>query len=365
MCTKRLASQLLGSVVLVALGVPAAGAGGAPLPAMGERDRVGVMAVPELEISLADEVPNVGYGPLRLGLQSPAQSLRLGLTPRTPSTLPQGGIDAHVTGTWVNIWCYSESEGYRVDGEQLQTGFGLGYGLTDSTKVDFEYQLRTRFGGVMDPFIEGFHDLFGLDQGGRKDFPRNELAVEFEATPGRPAYSREGGDLDVYASQLKLTLEQTVTPGDGAIPALGCALTMASDLGQADGVKGGGPVQLGATVSAAKRCGDFYGYLALGFAWYGEQEVGEIELHATQLSALIAIEWRAFRRTSVVVQYMVGQGAVKDSLGAFSDPSHEITLGLKTELGSGTVLELGFLENLVTYDNSPDFGVHLGVTHRF
>jgi hypothetical protein len=42
-----------------------------------------------------------------------------------------------------------------------------------------------------------------------------------------------------------------------------------------------------------------------------------------------------------------------------------VTLGWRGEILERTVLEIGLIENVVTYDNSPDFGVHIGLAYRF
>lgn len=45
-------------------------------------------------------------------------------------------------------------------------------------------------------------------------------------------------------------------------------------------------------------------------------------------------------------------------------PTHEITLGWKGEVARDAVLEIGLVENVITFDNSPDFGVHGGFSYR-
>jgi hypothetical protein len=65
-----------------------------------------------------------------------------------------------------------------------------------------------------------------------------------------------------------------------------------------------------------------------------------------------------------MVQYLFTEGVAED-LGDLSSPSHEITLGAKWEVIQGTVLEFGLIENVITLGNSPDFGIHFGITSRF
>ena len=52
-------------------------------------------------------------------------------------------------------------------------------------------------------------------------------------------------------------------------------------------------------------------------------------------------------------------------LRAYRDPTVEVTLGAKWEFLAGTVAELGLIENVLFFDNSPDFGIHFGVSRRF
>ena len=50
---------------------------------------------------------------------------------------------------------------------------------------------------------------------------------------------------------------------------------------------------------------------------------------------------------------------------SFSELSHEVTVGWKWEIILGQILEVGLIENIITFDNSPDFGFHVGYSWRF
>lgn len=67
---------------------------------------------------------------------------------------------------------------------------------------------------------------------------------------------------------------------------------------------------------------------------------------------------------SFVLQYLGSQDVAKN-LGVSSDTSNEIVFGWKWEVQEAGVLEIGLLENIVSFDNSPDFGVHAAWTQRF
>ena len=60
----------------------------------------------------------------------------------------------------------------------------------------------------------------------------------------------------------------------------------------------------------------------------------------------------------------VNTGVAKDFY-EFSKATYEVILGCKYRFHQRTVFEFGLIENYVHYDNTPDFGFHFGITHRF
>ncbi len=45
--------------------------------------------------------------------------------------------------------------------------------------------------------------------------------------------------------------------------------------------------------------------------------------------------------------------------------SNEVTVGYKWKLRKKGSLEIGAIENISSFDNSPDFGVHVGFSQPF
>jgi thiol-disulfide isomerase/thioredoxin len=304
----------------------------------------------------------VGYGPLDLPSQSPFQALRLGLSPRTPSTLGRGQFEARFRATWVNLWA-PEAPDFVFDYEQLQTNIGLVYGFSDTLQFELGIETRSRFGGGMDSFIQEFHDLFNIDQNGRDDVPRGDFTFDIGPSDGNPGFSLTGDDKGIYSTSLLFTLQHNVTCGTEKLPAIAYAFTLRTELKNED-LEGGSPLDIGAWLSASERFGTFYLYGTLGYTLFGRDDFRTVELRDDQLSALVAIEWRFKPRASLLIQYLVTEGVAKD-LGDLTSPSHEITLGAKWEVVNGTVLEFGLIENVITLGNSPDFGIHFGITSRF
>ena len=314
---------------------------------------------------------HVGYGPPNLTSQSPFQSLRLALVPRTPSTLARGQFDVRATATWANIWANDDEFfdpmagefGNRfLDFEMLHTSVSLAYGVTDTLELELQLEDRRRFGGAMDSFIQSFHDFFGIDQDGRDQVPKDQFVIFLDPGGGQPTVSLDSGDRGSFSRNVLFTVQHNVTCGTAKWPAFSYAFTGRWTKWSDDLVGGG--LDFSGSVAAARRLGKFYVYLTLGLAHYGSNSFRGIELRNSQFSGLAVGEWRFRPRTSFLLQWLVSEGAAP-GYDPFSKPSHEVTLGWKREIIQQGVLEVGLVENVVTFDNSPDLGFHLGYTQRF
>ena len=105
-------------------------------------------------------------------------------------------------------------------------------------------------------------------------------------------------------------------------------------------------------------------YGAFEYMFHGLNEWESLELEEEQAAGLLAIEYRDKPTRAWILQYQVTEGfaAVVDP---FDAPAHEFYLGWKNEFFPGRVLELGIIENAFLPDNSPDFGLHAGISYRF
>jgi len=311
---------------------------------------------------------NVGYGPLALHAQSPFQSLRLAMRPRAPSTLGKGQFQLRGTTTWVNLWNVDdpapqgEEARFFLDAELLQLALSVEYGITDTVEIEVEVQDRSRFGGIMDGFIEGFHDLVGIEQNGRDLHPRDRLDVRLRPE-GEAEVTLDGRDRGSYTRSVQATLQHNLTCGTRRFPALSYSFTSRYETLDVR-LSEGSPWVFGASVAAAHRFGRSYLYATLGYGRFGRNVFRGIQLDDTQFSWMLAFERRLVTRVSLLVQYLWTQGVIRD-FGPFSEPSNEITLGFKWEVRDRGTFEIGLIENIIEFDNSPDLGFHFGYTQRF
>jgi hypothetical protein len=307
-------------------------------------------------------VSQIGYGPLHLPSQAPAQVLRLGLRPRTPSTIAEGQYELLWTESFANIFNYEEND-YRLDYLTLNSTLALAYGVSDTFEVELALGNLSRTDSYLDPVTDAFHDLFGLGDSGRDQFPERDNVIDLEPKDGSPDIEDRSSGSE--ATHVTLTAQHNLTCGTDVWPALAWSVSTRWDAGGDAELEGSSDFSAGLSVSAAKRLGEeVYVYLGAAYNWYGPDESRGLALKDEQWGGLVAFEWAYRPRRSWVLEYLVNEGAA-ESRDPFDHTTHEVHLGWKAEVRRGTVLEIGLIENIINEDNSPDFGLHFGLRHRF
>lgn len=303
----------------------------------------------------------LGLGPLRLSSQSPGQSLRLGLVPHTPADLATGEWKFYAGASWVNVWAYEQT--HELDFESLTSEALLAYGLDDDWAIEAGAASRVTFGGRMDSFIQGFHDLFGLDQEGRDQAPRNRTYVRIDANDSQPGLLL--GDEEMQGNRLfnlRGAVLYTLSHGHDAWPAAAIACTLQAPIGERRGYDGG-LIDVSLDLSLAKAYGGLVVYGSVAWTRFGADKLYDLDLHRSNWAGFGALEWRVTQDWSLLVQYLVSQGVAPD-LYSLSKPSHELTFGTQVRVGRHTIMQLGVIENVFIFDNSPDFGIHLALEMR-
>jgi hypothetical protein len=79
---------------------------------------------------------------------------------------------------------FSEHSGTRetiiIDGESYRAQLQLRYGLSQDIEVGIEVPYLSHDRGGLDSFIENWHDLWGLPDGGRPAFPQDQLLISYQ-----------------------------------------------------------------------------------------------------------------------------------------------------------------------------------------
>jgi hypothetical protein len=307
------------------------------------------------------ELFNVGYGPLRFRSQSVFQSLRLGALPDPPTYLPRGHWEARETFEWSRMW--AQTPDYFLDFDTWSSGHSVAYGAGDWTQVELGVVQTGWSRGKLDGFVRGFHKAFGIDQGGRDQAQKGEFAFQVRDRRRGTTVVVDDHDEQAVTEQLVVSVHTILTPGTEELPAVAWSLTAKANLRDTEQIDGDG-LDFATSVSFSKQVGDFHAYATLAIAWYGRETFYGIDLKPFTVSVVCALEWRASDGFSLILQHQWTQGAVRD-LASFSEPSNEISLGAKVLVSDRLLIEVSVVENIVNFDNSPDFGLHTGVTVQF
>ncbi len=310
----------------------------------------------------SSSVRNLGMGPLLLRGQSVFQILRLSLIPMGVGELEKGHWQVDVTTTWTNHWAWKRNK-YLVDGEHLRTGFFVKYALTDWLHVRLEIPFLMRGGGLLDGPIMWFHNTFGFGQAGRDSFEKNRIATVLWRKDGG-IYVLDTRDTWIGIEDIVLSASVRLTQGNTWVPRTSLSVHLKVPTGNKEQLFGSGGVDGGIAVCASKRIWKLYGYLGLQYTLFTGEEIAGIPMRPYQLSVFSSVEYPWTDRFSLIVQEVMNTGPAKDFY-QFSQVTNEVTFGMKAEFLPNTFLEFGLIENLFHFDNSPDFGLHFGLSRKF
>ncbi len=306
---------------------------------------------------------NTGLGPFWLESEAPMAQERLGVRVVSPAVLGKGRWRVGGALTTVNTFAWDQEDfQYLVDSESATTRLSVAVGLGAGLEISLEGDQRRRYGGILDPLIQGFHDLVGQDQSGRDLFPDGSFAIELTPLAG-PSYVLGSEGKGDFARGLRVALQQQVTEGGSRMPSLGWRLELRESLVADDVVADSLDVSL--TALAAKRWGRFVLYGNLGYMHWGEESFGPFPLAEDQVSFSAAFEWLArTERHAWLLQYL-RNGGLLSSYRPFDEPSNEIAVGWKGNLGANGELEAAVIENFGTSTNTPDLGFHAAYFWRW
>jgi len=298
---------------------------------------------------------NMGPGPLEISSESPGQSVRYSPVPSIPGKIIPGSIEMSLGGSWANVWTSSDRN--NLDYEILHTRFSLSYGATPRLLLTAAYEKREYFGGAMDDFLIWFHDLFSIEQDGRDTVPRNEAHYLFRDAQGHVIV--DSNDIEVFDNDaIQVGGSYLLTPGSRFWPAISLNATVSRGI-ETPLIGSGSPVDIALGVGLSKRWArKWVSYHSFTYIRFGQDELPYFSLKNNGFSMVNAVIWEWRPAVSFPLQFMYTTGVIKDSPN-LKDPSYEAHLGMKWKMKRYGRLEVALIENVINYDNSPDFGIHL------
>ena len=303
----------------------------------------------------------VGLGPLAPGSGTPTSGFRLIHVPAAPATLGEGQWEVAWHSDWANYFG-SDGESYLLDYETVRVRLAGAYGLSARTQIGFSASASYQGGGALDAFIQNFEKAVGAVNHERLAAPRDRYLIRVRYPDGT-VREVSGGDAGWSGEHATCTLRHTIHQGSSSAPALAGSVSVKLPVHSSRTGRPEGSVDIGADLSVAQRLGRFNLYGGASLVYFGESDAPAMTMHPTQGSLLLAGEYRATPRTSVIAQVIISSPFAQ-GLGDFSERTREVAIGFKHLIAPDFVLEASVEENLLVFGNSADVAFHAGITWR-
>ncbi|WP_298039703.1 DUF3187 family protein [uncultured Desulfuromonas sp.] len=282
--------------------------------------------------------------------------------------LPAGRTSALLTVDLASNYTEStrDREQIVLDGETYRFDLALRCGLSPTLEVRADIPYISHRGGFLDGFIEDFHDLFGLPQGGRDKAPRNRLLYSYvrdgrqeialeENTEGLgdvrlsgawQLYEEEGGlrSATVFGSLKLPTGDSDRLLGSGSTDlafGLSGSLATLSSWGPIRAWGGGGLLLMTEGDLLPQQQNQAAGFGALGAGW-------------------APLPWLAFKLQLDGHTSFYGGSDFEE----VDFPSMQVVMGGTLGLAPETALDIAVVEDIAV-NTAPDAVFHFALRHNF
>ena len=319
-------------------------------------DCAGPMRLPAIGLFQSSQYTPIIYGPLEIRNKKWMYSL---------------------SSYWVNIWAYNieaereyqkgeppesfpfEFGSYLMDMETISMEHSLAYGLTERWEMELSIPVHFIGGGVLDRFIETFHDSFGVDQHRRDYMPRNRVQIFFTETDGTQRWLN-GSDAEGTAlGNVSLTTGYKVRRIYPPIAIrLGVKLPTSTDkipLNQT-----GFDISIQYSTALNLYAGRIYHGAAM--VWY--QNTGYPPAKFRKWRLISSTTYELPTRHGFSFLFHCVSNTPSADFPKLDEFTLELTLGMRLRW-SVYQCDIGFIENMFWYDNSPDFGIFFGLKRSF
>ena len=284
---------------------------------------------------------------------------------RSASLTEAGGFEWIITSNIANNFTTNKSgaESIAIDGETWRTSITATYGLTDRFEIGIEVPFIRHTGGSLDGAIEGWHDLFGLPNGGRDKVARDQLVYAWisESVTQADFRSSASGVGDT-------TLHLGYRLGNSAKRNWSLRAGVKLPTGDPDKLTGSDSTDFFASLHMTQA--DLFGrsslvfHGSLGAISIGDGNVGESQLEDWVAFGSASVVWQPWQRVSLKTQVDFNSPLYNSRLRELGDASVQLGLGGTIRLTDRTLLDIALIEDIVT-DTSPDVVFHLGLRTNF
>lgn len=287
------------------------------------------------------------WGPVELGNQYPLALQQPSMRPKRAAVTDLGTTAFSFTTAWSNTSIREDN--YVVDDETFSVEASLKYGLARDWQISLLVPMRSEGGGILDSFIDGWHQAFGLPRGDRPRMDDNERHVSGRDHGGRFDLGETGFGLGSPELGASYCFEE------GSCAGLTVGLpSPSSNFGQ----------QAFALGVDYARSFDFesWSWSLGGSLWfYGDQSIDSVQYRPLVPAAFAVAEyvydpvWHFFASL---------WGGLQGTEGIEGHPAGLLYLdvGTRIRLGDGRSLDIVLRENPYPGDGTTDLSLVVGLT---
>jgi hypothetical protein len=271
---------------------------------------------------------------------------------RSADTAPTRSFNLAVHSAVANHFALDadSNEFLNLDGETVRLALDLRFGLWQDWELQLEVPWLEHSGGELDKFIDDWHDLWGMPDGGRDGVPRDLLNYRY-ATPGFDTQLLEDSS---GLGDVSLVLSRAVYRHGNAVASL--ALGYKFGTGDEDDFLGSGADDV---FVAVRFSGEHLSDLPLtwhgqlGYLRAGESDIWEDLQDQNMWFAGLAVDWRLFERWSLIAQLDSHAGPLDSDLKQLGGEAYLATFGARWRFAENWSLDASVVED-IRVETAPD-----------
>nr|WP_320117762.1 DUF3187 family protein [uncultured Marinifilum sp.] len=249
------------------------------------------------------------------------------------------------------------------DGEMYRNDIRLRYGLSDRFELSICLPLVRHSGGVMDSFISGWHEAFGLPGKARETMQNYNLTYLYQENDQTIVSMKDGklkiGDISLLmgTSLLKTKNHFMALRGFVKLPT-----------GAKQDLVGSGTCDFGAQISATiypnKRLNKFTWFYSLAYLRIGSGALLEDKVTRNIAFGNCGFAWYLGKRFVPKLQFDYHSALYKQSITKqLGNSSVQLVLGSDYFVSKKLILSASFTEDLIV-NTSPDFVLQFGLSYQ-
>lgn len=295
-------------------------------------------------------------GPIQTRAQQPNKLTFLAFRPRRAEVAAEGARELRATIEYSSMFENGDVGDERVvlDGEVARAAVALRLGVAPRTDLEVEVPILYAADGVLDRFVETWHDLLGFPGGGRSERERFAYEMEIEKD-GRRIYHME--PYEPALGDVPVVVTHQIVEETSSTPAVALRAGVDLPVGSESKGFGNGGFDWGGGVLAEKSWGRWT--MTGAVDWVDAKRPSSFVGSGVDVRDDLGFQWGLEYRWNDAVSLLAGLISNREVTHDFriKEIDRELLsadIGLAWDVGASSTLVVGFEDDLIA-ESGPDF----------